>query len=210
VRYAAPFMSFQFMQVVLMGIETRVHTVFGPASLAAHQIIYSIWRPLICLGDPIMQAALAMLPAHLAAGAAAGRARARELAVAILKVAVGLGAVSGLVGFVLGVGLPPLFTADAAVVSESVGLALPMVASVASLTIWHCNQGVMLASGRARLLAALYVWNIVYYSAAALLVVRSGLTLYHAWWVWASMHAIFSIIVSVVLRLPGGTFAAAR
>jgi Na+-driven multidrug efflux pump len=210
VRYAAPFMSFQFMQVVLMSVETRMGSVFGAASLAAHQITYSVWRPLICLGDPIMQAALSMLPSHLADGAAAGRARARELAAAILKVAVGLAVISGLVGLALGVCLPPLFTADPSVVSEAVGLAVPMVGSIVGLAIWHCNQGMMLATGRAKLLATLYIWNIVYYSSASLLVIRSGLTLYHAWWVWASMHGIFSLIVSVVLRLPGGIFAAGR
>lgn len=207
IAFAAPFLSFQLMQVMLMSFETRMGSEFGAMSLAAHQITYSIWRPLISLGDPIMQAALAFVPAHLIEGSIAGRVRARSLARAILVVAAGIGVVSGAVGYALCAHLPFIFTAHTAVAKEAAGLALPMVASVATLSIWHCNQGLMLATGRARLLAALYSWNVFYFVAGSCFVLRSGLTLFHSWWVWASMHAIFSLIISVVLRMRGGVLA---
>jgi len=207
IRYAAPFMSFQVMQVLLMTFETRMGSAFGAMSLAAHQITYSVWRPLICLGDPIIQAALAFVPAQLASNSRVGRRRARELATAILVVAAGLGVVSGLVGFALCTFLPPMFTANLAVAKEAAGLALPMVASIIALSIWHANQGLMLATGRARLLAALYAWNVFYFVTMSGFVLRNGLTLYHSWVVFASMHAIFALVVSVVLRLPRGVLA---
>lgn len=210
IRFAAPFMSFQVMQVVLMSFETRMGSAFGALSLAAHQITYSIWRPLISLGDPIMQAALSFVPAQLAAGGIAGRERARRFAQAILIVAIGLGVASGGLGLVLGWCLPPLFTANAAVAKEAVHLAVPMMASILALSVWHCNQGLMLATGRAKLLAMLYTWNVFYFVAASSAVLSFKLTLYHSWAVWASMHAIFSLIVSVVLRLPGGVFSHAH
>jgi len=207
IRFAAPFMSFQVMQVLLMSFETRMGSAFGALSLAAHQVTYSIWRPLISLGDPIIQAALSLVPAQLAAGCTAGKVRARSLAQAILVVAAGLGLASGALGLVLCKGLPSLFTADAAVAMEAAGLALPMTVSVMALAIWHCNQGLMLATGRARLLALLYTWNVFYFVAGSAFVLTSGLKLLHSWWVFASMHAIFALIVSVVLRLPGGVFS---
>mmetsp|Transcript_23493 Transcript_23493/g.58456 ORF Transcript_23493/g.58456 Transcript_23493/m.58456 type:complete len:591 (-) Transcript_23493:107-1879(-) len=207
IRFAAPFMSFQMMQVLLMSFETRMGSAFGALSLAAHQITYSIWRPLICLGDPIMQAALSLVPTHLARGGASGRAGARRLAQAILVVAAGLGLSTGVLGFALGKALPTLFTADLAVAKEAAGLALPMMLSVMGLSIWHCNQGLMLATGRAKLLAVLYAWNVFYFVSGSTFVLTRGLQLYHSWYVFATMHIIFSLIISVVLRLPGGVFS---
>jgi len=205
--FAAPFMSFQVMQVVLMSFETRMGSAFGAMSLAAHQITYSIWRPLISLGDPIMQAALSLVPAQLAKGSTEGRDRAKGLAQAILLVAAGLGVASGLLGLLLCKCLPSMFTANAAVAAEAAGLAVPMMLSVMALSIWHCNQGLMLATGRARLLAVLYTWNVFYFVTGSSVVLACNLALYHSWSVFASMHAIFALIVSVVLRLPKGIFS---
>merc|ERR1719195_1421360 len=91
IKVAAPMMFFAVMQVVLMSFEVRMGSAFGAMSLAAHQIAYSIWRPIICLGNPIMEAGLSLLPAEKAKGGAAVRVRVRGLAQAILLVAFGLG-----------------------------------------------------------------------------------------------------------------------
>lgn len=204
--FAAPFLTFQLMKVLLMTFETRMGSAFGPTSLAAHQVTYSMWRFLITLCDPIMQAAQALVPVHYATGTAAGRLRARELGQATLVVAVALGLLSGVLGLAFSAWLPPIFTPDATVVKEATGLALPMAASVVALSVWHCNEGLMLATGRARLLAGLYTWNVLYFTTGSHVVLSNGLKLFHSWVVFASMHAIFALMISVVLRLPGGLF----
>jgi len=210
IAFAAPFMFFQFMQVVLMTFETRMGSAFGAMSLAAHQITYSMWRPLISLGNPIMDAGLSLLPAEKAMGGAAGRDRVRGLAQAIFLVAVGLSIATGALGFVLCRYMPIMFTANVAVAKEAASLALPASLSILALAFWYCNQGLMLATGRARFLALLYVWNIIYFVAGSSIVVACRLALYHSWCVFASMHVIFALIVSVVLRLPNGVFYRAR
>jgi len=178
-------------------------------SLAAHQIAYSVWRPLL-LSDPIMQAALSLVPACRAKGGVGVHERVRSLAQAILLVAAGLGLATGMLGFVLCRHLPTIFTTDVAVAKEAAGLAVPAMLSLMALGIWYGNQGLMLATGRARLLAILYNWNIIYFAAGSSMVIASKLTLFHSWCVFASMHAIFALIVSIVLRLPGGVLHRAR
>jgi len=203
---AAPFLSFQLMKVLLMTFETRMGSAFGPASLAAHQIAYSLWRFLITLCDPIMQAAQALIPVHFTAGTAEGYSRARELGRAILLLAVTLGVASGGLALVFSATLPTLFTTNLAVAKQAAELALPTAVSVISLSVWHCNEGLMLATGRARLLSALYLWNVVYFTTGSGIVLSRGMTLFHSWSVFASMHFIFAVLVSIVLRLPGGLF----
>jgi len=204
--FAAPFLSFQLMKVLLMTYETRMGSAFGPTSLAAHQIQFTLWRFLITLCFPIMEAAQALVPVHFAAGTDAGRARARELGKATLIVAVSLGLLSGLLGLGFSAWLPPFFTTDLAVARQATALALPSAVSVVALSVWHCNEGLMLATGRARLLAGLYVWNVLYFTTGSRFVLGNGLALFHSWVVFASMHVIFTLLVSVVLRLPGGLF----
>lgn len=201
---AAPFVTFQLMKVLLMGFETRMGSAFGPMSLGAHQIMDSIWRFLIIIGDPIMQAAQALVPMHFVAGTLQGRLRAQSLGNATLCVAATLGLLSGAAALFMGRTLPFCFTSNLGVAREAVGLTVPMVASVIALSGWHCNEGLMLATGRARLLAGLYAWNVFYFTTATRFVLNHGLTLFHSWSVFASMHTIFTIIVNVVLRMPGG------
>jgi len=203
-------MFFAFMQVLLMSFEVRMGSAFGALSLAAHQIVYSIWRPIICLGNPIMEAALSLIPAEKAKGGAAVHDRVRDLAQAILLVAAGLGMTSAVLGFVLTKTVPFIFTPNVAVAKQAAGLALPNVLSILGLAIWHSNQGMMLATGRARLLALLYIWNVIYFLTGSSIVLACKLTLFHSWCVFGSMHVVFALIVNIVLRLPNGVFSRAR
>jgi Na+-driven multidrug efflux pump len=204
IAFAAPFMFFQFMQVLLLTLETRMGSEFGAMSLAAHQITVALWKPLFFLGDPIMQAGSSLVPAQK------DKDRIRGLAQAILLVAAGLGVASGALGYVLFRYMPFVFTANVAVAKEAAGLALPAMLSIMACSIWSCNQGLMLGTGRARLLAILYSWNVLYFFAGSSIVLTCKLALYHSWCVFASMHGIFALIVNIVLRLPTGVFSRAR
>jgi len=210
IKVAAPMMFFAVMQVVLMSFEVRMGSAFGAMSLAAHQIAYSIWRPIICLGNPIMEAGLSLLPAEKAKGGAAVRDRVRGLAQAILLVAFGLGTASSVLGYAMCRFVPFIFTPNVAVAKEAAGLAWPTVLSIFGLAIWHSNQGMMLATGRGRLLALLYAWNVIYFVTGSSIVLAFNLTLFHSWCVFGSMHAVFAMIVNVVLRLPNGVFSRAK
>lgn len=204
--FAAPFLTFQLMKVGLFGIETRMGSAFGPISLAAHQIQYTQWRFLISLCDPIMQAAQALVPVHFAAGTDEGRQRARELGQAITVVSITMGLLSAALGLGMSHWLPPLFTTNGSVAAEAASLAIPSAISVAALSVWHCNEGLMLATGRAKLLAILYTWNTAYFAGGSYYILTSGKNLYDLWVLSGSMHFIFSVVVSIVLRLPRGLF----
>jgi len=149
------------------------------------------------------------VPAYLVAETGAGRARARDLSRALLAVAAAFGLLSGALGAAMMRTLPFAFTSNAAVAGEAVSLMGPLVLSVMALSIWHCNEGLMLATGRAPLLSVMYAWNVFFFTTGSYVVLSRGLTLWHSWCVFASMHVTFATVVSIVLRLPGGVLGPA-
>jgi putative MATE family efflux protein len=87
---------------------------FGPASVAAHQIVLQLWNFMALVLDAVAIAAQSLVGAALGAG---GAARARALAWQVTRYGLLLGVGFGLVFAALVGVLPPVFTADATVLA---------------------------------------------------------------------------------------------
>lgn len=202
--FAGPFLLFKTLQMVLFSLETRMGTEFGALSLAAHQVTYSMWKLLILLGLPLLDAGQALVSEPFASGTAAGLERARGLARATLVLAAAMGVTSGVVSFAACTYLPPLFSSDAQVIQLAKSFAVPMAMSNTVFPVWFANEGLMYATGRASMMSLMYCWNLTFYFTGSRVVLGRGLSIFYSWVNFASMHVIFVALVSIVLRLPGG------
>ncbi|MDQ3274941.1 MAG: MATE family efflux transporter [Actinomycetota bacterium] len=179
-------------------VTTYVATAQGAASLAAHQVAFTLWTFLAFALDAIAIAAQALTGRTLGAGdAASTRALTRRM--------VGWGIVSGVVtgGLLFGTRdlLAPLFTPDPAV--QGLLTAALVVAALQQPVagVVFVLDGVLIGAGDGAYLAWAGVITLVCFVPLALLVLASSGGLL---WLWAAFGAFMTArLVTLVVRERG-------
>ena len=152
-------------------ITTYVATRLGPAPLAAHQVISTVWTLLALTLDALAIAAQALTGRALGAGDLAG---VRAATARMLRWGVGGGALLGLALLAVRPFVAPLFSADPAV-REALGAALVVAALMQPLAGYvFVLDGVLIGAGDGRYLALTATAQLIVYLPLALLVLHRG------------------------------------
>lgn len=181
------------LQAALL-LTTAVAARMGATSLAAHQVIYSLWMLLAFAMDAVAIAAQALVGRYLGAGEAS---TVRSLLGRMLGWGVLIGVAGGLLLWA-GQGLYLwLFTPDAAV-AGLVSSLLPLVAGLTVLGgVVFVLDGVLIGAGDTRYLALASLVNLAVYLPLAIAVAVTGGGLA---WLWAA-YAGFTLSRFVTLGL---------
>lgn len=188
------------LQAALL-LTTAVAARMGTTSLAAHQVLNSLWMLLVFAMDAIAIAAQAMVGRYLGAGqAGVVRALLRRL----VAWAVGIGLVGGLAlwaanGLYLGI-----FSPDGAVLAQVAQL-LPLLAALTLVSaVVFVLDGVLIGAGDARYLALASLVNLATYLPLALAVAFTGAGL---GWLWLAYGGLaLSRLATLGLRARGSAW----
>ncbi|MBB5750525.1 MATE family efflux transporter [Micrococcus sp. TA1] len=135
-------------------------TGLGVATLAAHQLVFTVYSTLAFALDALAIAAQALIGRELGAGR---RDEARALTGTMVRWSLWFGLVTGLLLAVLAWALPPLFTPDPAVRAAATAGLLVLAASQPVSGFVFVLDGVLIGAGDARYLALAGVVNLVVY-----------------------------------------------
>jgi putative MATE family efflux protein len=152
-------------------VTTYAATAAGPAQLAAHQVVGTLWGLLALALDAVAIAAQAITGTALGAGnVAAVRAATRTM----VRWGIGAGVVLGLVVAPAGPLLGPAFSADP-LVRSAITAALLVAAATQPLAGYvFVLDGVLIGAGDGAYLAVTGVVQLAVYAPLALLVARVG------------------------------------
>ncbi|ARZ69047.1 multidrug transporter MatE [Streptomyces albireticuli] len=174
------------LRAVLM-IATAVAARLGDASVAAHQIVLTLWSLLAFALDAIAIAGQAIIARYLGADDPAG-------ARAVCRRMVQWGTVSGVVLGVLVVAARPLFiplfTSDAAVRDALLPALLVVAVSQPVAGVVFVLDGVLMGAGDGPYLAWAMLVVLAVFAPAALLVPALGGGLTALWWAMTLMMAV--------------------
>ena len=139
-------------------------------------------------GDTVSQTAQAYLPACYAPadreGAPAARdppPAARRLSMRLLRLSTGLGAFVSLLAYSTVTLAPGLFTADAAVIAQMLGVAPLLLAALSMHASTMCSEGLLIGTQQFGFLAGAYGVNIAVFLTVLYAVARQGLGLPAVW-----------------------------
>jgi putative MATE family efflux protein len=135
-------------------------TGLGVATLAAHQLVFTVYSTLAFALDALAIAAQALIGRELGAGR---RAEARALTGTMVRWSLWFGVVTGAVLAVLAWVLPPLFTPEPAVQAAATAGLLVLAASQPMSGYVFVLDGVLIGAGDARYLAIAGVVNLAVY-----------------------------------------------
>ncbi|MEA4943448.1 MAG: MATE family efflux transporter [Propionicimonas sp.] len=185
------------LQAALL-LTTAVAARMGAVSMAAHQVLYSLWMLLTFAMDAVAIAAQALVGRYLGAGEAS---TVRSLLARMLGWGVLIGVTGGLLLWA-GQGLYLwLFTPDAAVVGL-VSSVLPLVAGLTVLGgVVFVLDGVLIGAGDTRYLAWASLVNLLVYLPLAIMVAVTGGGLVWLWLAYAGFT--LSRFVTLGLRARG-------
>lgn len=183
-----------------------VATGLGPAQLAAHQLVASLWGFAAFALDALAIAAQALVGTMLGARDAAG---ARRVLRRTLAWGVGTGTALGAVLAVGGRWLAPLFTADPDV-RAALAAALVVVGTALPIGGWvFVLDGVLIGAGDGRYLAVAGVVTLAAYAPLALAVGRWGAGTPGLVWLWAAFSGGFMLARAITTgwRVRGDAWA---
>ena len=135
-------------------------TGLGMATLAAHQLVFTVYSTLAFALDALAIAAQALIGRELGAGR---RNEARALTGTMVRWSLWFGLITGALLAVLAWVLPPLFTPDPAVRAAATAGLLVLAASQPVSGFVFVLDGVLIGAGDARYLALAGVVNLVVY-----------------------------------------------
>lgn len=135
-------------------------TGLGMATLAAHQLVFTVYSTLAFALDALAIAAQALIGRELGAGR---RGEARALTGTMVRWSLWFGLITGALLAVLAWVLPPLFTPDPAVRAAATAGLLVLAASQPVSGYVFVLDGVLIGAGDARYLALAGVVNLVVY-----------------------------------------------
>jgi putative MATE family efflux protein len=135
-------------------------TGLGVATLAAHQLVFTVYSTLAFALDALAIAAQALIGRELGAGR---RRAARELTGTMVRWSLWFGLVTGALLAVLAWVLPPLFTPEPAVQAAATAGLLVLAASQPVSGFVFVLDGVLIGAGDARYLALAGVVNLAAY-----------------------------------------------
>ena len=160
-------------------VATAVAARAGTATVAAHQIAAQVWLFLALVLDSLAIAGQALVGRYLGAGEV-GRARAASNR--MLQWGFGLGAILGVVFWLLGPVLPRVFTEDAEIVALAAGV-MPFVAVLqpigALVFVW---DGIFMGAGEFRFLMVSTLAAAAGASVVLILAAVQGWGLTGVWW----------------------------
>ncbi|MGH3343993.1 MAG: MATE family efflux transporter [Carbonactinosporaceae bacterium] len=189
------------LRVVLI-VATAVATRLGDASLAAHQVAFTIWSFLALALDAVAIAGQAIVGRCLGASDVAG---ARAATRRIMEWGLAAGVVLAVPVVVGRWAYVPLFTADPEVQAQMaaalvvVGVLQPVAGIVFAL------DGVLIGAGDARYLAAAGVGTVIAFLPAAWAVLAFGGTLFALW--WSLGWWVVTRMITLGLRVRGRAWA---
>lgn len=183
--FAAPMMV-ALISRVAMGLSITLSAVaLGTTALAANQIVESLYWLFCPFGEAVslcMQAYLPPLLLH-------GRSLARRLQGQAFRAALGLGGLAAMLGVVLPMGLPGLFTSSVAVTSTMAAAAPMLGFTLVSYVLFCATEGMLIARKQLRFLAMAHCANAVLFAGALRAVVARPLCgLQHVWALFAVMN----------------------
>ncbi|MDI3330289.1 MAG: MATE family efflux transporter [Micrococcus sp.] len=141
-------------------VTVMAATGLGVATLAAHQLVFTVYSTLAFALDALAIAAQALIGRELGAGR---RHEARALTGTMVRWSLWFGLVTGALLAVLAWVLPPLFTPDPAVQAAATAGLLVLAASQPVSGFVFVLDGVLIGAGDARYLAVAGVVNLAVY-----------------------------------------------
>lgn len=141
-------------------VTVMAATGLGVVTLAAHQLVFTVYSTLAFALDALAIAAQALIGRELGAGR---RREARELTGTMVRWSLWFGLVTGALLAVLAWILPPLFTPDPAVQAAATAGLLVLAASQPVSGFVFVLDGVLIGAGDARYLALAGVVNLAVY-----------------------------------------------
>lgn len=181
------------LQAALL-LTTFTAASLGTASLAAHQVVATVWSTVAFALDAFAIAAQAMVGLRLGAGDEAG---ARGVLGRVIAWGVGLGVVVGLVIVALRGPIAGAFSPDPAVHAVAAGALLVLAALAPVGAVAFQLDGVLIGAGDARFLALAGLVTTAVYAPFALAVWATGAGLA---WLWAG-YGVWLLARGAVLGL---------
>lgn len=187
------------LQAALL-LTTFTAASLGTASLAAHQVVATVWSTVTFALDAFAIAAQAMVGLRLGAGDESG---ARGVLGRVIAWGVGFGAVIGVLLVLARGPLAGAFTPDPAV-QDAAGAALAVLAVLAPIgAIAYQLDGVLIGAGDARFLALAGVVTTAVYAPFALAVQVTGAGLVYLWIAYGVWLAARSVTLGLRTRSDG-------
>lgn len=178
----------------------------GVASLAAHQVLNSIFFVGCKYGDAISQTSQAFLPACFPSGAATGLqgsgsptkastavlppAAARRLSRRLLRLSISMGAFVSTAAYLVATRLSTLFTSDVSVTAQVLRCASLLFVALLLHPPTMASEGLLIGSLEVRFLAKSYAANVAIFLTALYVVSKRQLGLLA---VWATL-AMFQLV----------------
>lgn len=141
-------------------VTVMAATGFGVTTLAAHQLVFTVYSTLAFALDALAIAAQALIGRELGAGR---KTEARDLTGTMVRWSLWFGLITGALLAVLAWLLPPLFTPDPAVQAAATAGLLVLAASQPVSGYVFVLDGVLIGAGDARYLALAGVVNLAVY-----------------------------------------------